>query len=234
MAFGAFKGIGELLSTIEVHSNKECSLPPILDTDPILAAHFLTIADSEKSLELCLSMYDSLRKGSNKYPIFESCINWSFTNFLWFWRFTKELISIVTNGERTLPPDLVKFCPKIDERRDRRGIVDIYPPVFYRNKRAVPVSFRSRVKNDIDKYRIQYIAANYTLEDFRDGLPAWYSISNTIIFEDYNVNTNTRIRVIHKNMEFKYYICGASDNWREIENVPAEMDHVIAALIFRN
>lgn len=235
MAYCSFEVITELLKKIEVHSNKQCSLPTVLDRDPVLAASFLTIADSEKNLELCLAMYDSLRKGENKYPIFESCVGWSLTNYKWFMDFTKELLKLVAGEDKTLPPDLMQFSPK-GSKKDKKEVVELFPPLNYNKSkhRAEPVKFRSRIKNVIDMYRIKYIAANYTLEDFRGGFPAWYSLGDTIVFENYNMRTNVRTRIVHKGGEFRYFICGASDNWKEIDEVPLEMDHIVSAILFRN
>ena len=67
-----------------------------------------------------------------------------------------------------------------------------------------------------------------------DAYPAWYLINTTTVFEQYSEKTNTRVRVDFREGEFMYFIAGASDNWQRIEEVPAEMDHVIAALLFRS
>lgn len=225
-----FSSIGELLKNTEVHSNKDCYMPPILDRDPVFAANFLTIKDSEEVLEKLLEMYNSLREGSNKYPILKACVLKSFTNFKWFMDFTKELIKINDIGE--FPVDLIKFCPKSNTRE----VFEIFPPLTYNKKkhRGVPLNFKSRVKDEIDMYRILYISQNYSLEDFRNGYPAWYSLGDTIVFENYNIRTNTRVRIIHRGGEFMYFLCGASDNWKEIRDVPLEMDYVVAALLFRD
>ena len=80
-----------------------------------------------------------------------------------------------------------------------------------------------------------YIMENYDMSEFvDDAYPNWYLIKDTTVFEQYSEKTNTRVRVDFRNGEFSYFIAGASDNWKKVEGVPLEMDHVIAALIFRS
>ena len=220
------------LEHIEVHNQKECAYPPILDKDPILAANFLTIEDSGKCLEIMLSAFEGLKKGERTYPLIEYCILWSFTNFNWFVSFTKELIKLIAEDKKYSFP--IELCPEYDEKKDKKGITEFFPPTKYAKKRAHPVKFRNKIKDSIDMYRILYIASNYYLEDFRGGFPAWYSIGDLVVYESYNAKTNVRIRVIHRDKEFRYFICGASDNWKEIMEVPLEMDYIVTALLFRD
>ena len=216
------------LEHIEVNSQKECTYPIILDKDPVLAADFLTIEDSEKCLEIMLNAFGGLEK----YPLLEFTLSWSFTNFNWFVKFTKELIRLIAEDKKYTFP--LELCPKYDDKKDKRGLVEVFPPVKYSKKRAHPVRFRSKIKDPIDMYRILYIASNHYLEDFRDGFPAWYSIGDLVLYENYNARTNVRVRVIHRDKEFRYFICGASDNWKEVMEVPLEMDYIVAALLFRD
>ena len=221
----------------EVHSMKECKLPIILDKDSVYAANFLTIKDSEEMLELMLTVFKGIKSGECKYKLAEACVMWSFTNFNWFVKYTEELIKLVLGeGEKFDFP--MELCPQPVNRavKDQHNKVFFCPPVKYnvRKHRAELVEFRSKVINPIDCYRIQYISQNYYLEDFRGGYPGWYSLSDVVVYEDYNPRTNNRIRIVHRNGEYSYYITGASDNWKEIVDVPLEMDYVISALLFRN
>ena len=76
---------------------------------------------------------------------------------------------------------------------------------------------------------------NYDMSDFiDDAYPAWYLLRETTIFEQYSEKTNTRVRIDFRNGEFMYFIAGASDNWHQISLVPEEMDHIVAALLFRS
>ena len=49
-----------------------------------------------------------------------------------------------------------------------------------------------------------------------------------------NIKTNKRVRIDFNKGELLYFIAGASDNWKQVVNVPIEMDYVITALLFRN
>ena len=50
----------------------------------------------------------------------------------------------------------------------------------------------------------------------------------------YSYKTNTRIRIDFRNNNLYYFIAGASDNWREIEDVPNEMKYVVYSLLYKN
>lgn len=226
----------DILNT-EVHSNKECTTPCILDRDAVLAANFLTIEDSKDTLELMLNVFKGLRSDDCKYPLAKMCVMWSFTNFNWFVKFTEELIRLVLGDDEKFdfPMDL---CPPIVNcgTKDQFGKAYFCPPLKYntKKKRAELVKFRTKVIDPVDCYRIQYISCNYYLEDFREGYPAWYSLRDVVVYENYSPRTNKRIRIVHRNGEYHYYLTGASDNWKEIMEVPLEMDYVVSALLFRD
>ena len=102
--------------------------------------------------------------------------------------------------------------------------------VLFHNYRVL-----SKKLHFINNYRIKYIMEDYDMSDFIDDCyPEWYLLQNTTIFEQYSEKTNVRVRVDFRDREFVYYVAGASDNWKRIENVPVEMDDVVAALIFRS
>ena len=115
----------------------------------------------------------------------------------------------------------------------------IYQPFFTQVHDGVAIicvpKTLSKQRLPIINYRIKYIMESYDMSDFLDdAFPSWYILQESTIFEQYSEKTNTRVRVDFKDGEFLYFIAGASDNWQRIEDVPAEMDHVISALIFRS
>ena len=208
----------------------ECHMkyPLILDRDPEYAAYSLTKNDCEVTLELMLSAFNSLVSFQKEYPLIEYNILYSATMFDWFVDFTYKLLKLVDEEKEWDVP--------YDFRPEKESPLAFFPPLIYKayKKRAVERKFRSNIKSPIDKYRVIYISQMWDLEDFRGGFPAWYNLYETTIFEEYNPQTNTRVRVTFSRGEFRYFICGASDNWKEITDVPIEMDHVVSALLFRS
>ena len=226
--------INTVLKT-EVHSSKECILPIVLDKDPVLAANFLTIKDSSEVLELMLNVFKGIKEGKSTYKIAEVCVMYSFSNFNWYVKFTEELIRLVLGENKSFDFPMDKCPPmNMNNKKDKYNKVYFCPPVEYYKKKVRLVKFRVRNIDPIDYYRIRYISSYFYLEDFREGFPAWYAMSDVVVYEDYNARTNNRIRIVHRNGEYSYFVAGASDNWKEITDVPLEMDYVVSALLFRN
>ena len=215
------------LSDIEIKSNKELSYPYILDKDPAMAAQYLTIEDCEAAFDLLTHVYKAI-DGTEKsqYKLLEKQLRRR-VMFQWFAQFYKELAKLMELDEYYPIPE-VSFVGV------PRDTIIFYPPLKYQNKKIVELKFPPKIVNTIDKYRCLYIKKKVSLSEFRTGYPAWYSLSDMELFEEYNIMTNVRVRINFVEGEFRYYIAGASDNWKEIRGVPLEMDHIVSALMFRN
>ena len=169
------------LKSIKVKNWEQIYFPYILDRDPIKAANYLTIKDSTLALELLLRAYDSIEEGTNEYPILQYCIVWSHANFEWFVLFTLELIRIVTGEEG-------EFKFPYEARQERKfDPLSFFPPLEYKNKRAIVRKFRKEFTNVVDAYRVLYLSHRYDLHDFRDGFPSWYTLGSLSVFEEYSL-----------------------------------------------
>lgn len=212
---------------------KDCTLPPILDRDPILAANFLTKDDCEKCLELLLDTYTNLGKEVQKNKLLEIEITMSRENFNWFAKFTTEIARLINRiPSLNIPYD---YEDTISEGKKVLP-VSLLPPVVYKTskKKVEPVSYKVRDKDPVNTWRIQYIQEQYEERDFNNGFPAWYIMSEITIYEEYSTRTHCRVKIDFLNGEFIYYIAGASDKWRRIIGVPSEIDNVVASLLFKN
>ena len=212
-----------------VKKPEEAYLPPILDEDPIFAAGFLTIRDSNEALEAMLTAYESIKNCKGLLPLLEYEIMWSKKNFEWFSAFTQELIRLVTDGKTyKIPYELKKGI-------NRKELEFISPLKFnIVSNELERVEFPVRSTDPISLYRVQYLYDYYEVSDFRGGLPAWYTLHDSIVFEKYNPKTNKHIRIVFRDGEFHYLMCGASDNWKEIMDVPLEIDEVVTAFLFKS
>ena len=216
------------LENIVVKNNEQLSYPYILDRDPIIAAKYLTIEDGKEAVELLSYTYRALKgKEKSKYVLLERNMQMHAV-FDWFAKFYTELINYYDmEGYEEVPYDLK---PKGQVNHN----LLFFPPLIYKAKKIIEVKFPSKIVDTVSKYRCLYIKKKVQLSDFKEGYPSWYTLSNMTLFEDYNIMTNTRVKLDFKEGEFRYFIAGASDNWKEIRDVPLEMDHVISALIFRS
>jgi hypothetical protein len=216
----------------KLSSVKQAHYIPVLDRDPVLAARAIVKKDMGKFYKYLVEAFEEIRKDKiYSEPLVETIL-FSKENFLWFAAFLKELENILRVEEYEVPfekaPSYTNSAAPI-----------VYHP-FYANtgkNSLILSSYRilSKKLHPINNHRIKYIMENYDMSEFvDDSFPAWYLIKDTTVFEQYSEKTNTRVRVDFKGGEFSYFIAGASDNWKRIEGVPLEMDHVIAALIFRS
>jgi len=205
--------------------------PPILDYDAVFAAQSLTKGDVKvvyRNLKDCFS-----HLGENKYPILENSILYSVENFMWFSTFFKKVEEIYVGADENFQINY----DKVPE--ESKGLM-FQTPYYVReiaNKdnmhSLAPYTFKLRTNDAVNMYRVLYIKRDLEIDEFYDGFPGWYIMKNTTVFEKYNEKTNVRVRIDFRDGEFYYYVCGASDAWLQIEDVPIEMDDVVSAILFR-
>lgn len=214
-----------------IKSEEEAYTVPVLDRDPVFAANFLTILDSEKALSNLLQTYEGIKKDEEAhYPLLKLQIMWSRENFEWFSTFTQELVRLVADGKSYRVPY------KLIEKVKKGNKLSFISPISFNkenNQILFPV-FPISTEDPIAKWRWKYLEERYEPFDYREGLPAWYTLHESIVFEKYDSRANKHVRIIYKNGEFRYLVCGSSDKWQEIVDVPLEMDIVTAAFLFRN
>ena len=211
-----------------VGKDTEAAYPPILDTDPVFAARILCKEDLDIFYIVLRKAFNSICNSgtSSEFPILIDSIMYSKENLDWFMTFYKEME--VLKGE-----DYSYFRAPV--RKFKGKGVDFQPPFYVdSNNKIYYEKIRIKSKNPIIKYRVEYIRRRLDVTAFRDGYPAWYSFDDTTVFEHYDENSNVRVRIDFNNGEFFYYICGASDNWQQLQEVPLEIDYIVSALLFRN
>ena len=215
---------------------------PILDTDPKYSANYMTRADLIDSYELLKEVFEEIANDKIKrvkHRVLADTICFSKENFHWYSIFVKEASRILNMKDVEIP---YYKCPDYSINSDTKGrsLIKVHQPfgVYYNGKRKVYFAEElksNRPQNDpINNYRLKYILSQYELEEFTgNSYPSWYSLDDLTIYEKYCTKTNTRIRVDFKEGDLHYFIAGASDNWKEILNVPDKMKYVIYALLFR-
>lgn len=219
------------LKQYNIESRRQAYYVPILDKDPVFAARALTKKDIEKSYKLLKEVFEEIERGEIYHEPLAYTITFNYENFHWFATFFKELEDILEVEETKIP---FGKCPSANITRQHRPPF-VYQPFYAQGKVLYNYRILSKKLPPVNNYRIKYIMENFDMSEFIDDCyPEWYLIKDTTVFEQYSEKTNTRVRIDFKGGEFSYFIAGASDNWQKIEGVPLEMDHVIAALIFRS
>lgn len=220
------------LKEYKLREVKQAQYIPILDRDPIYAAESLTTKDLKKAYNLLKEVYEDIREGRYYYELLQDTLLYTFNNFMWFASFFKTIETALQQKEFEIP---YEKAPVI---KYGRGI-DVFQPFnhyYDKDKKIRLCQFSTNVRKQlpVNNYRVRYIMESYEMSDFQnDAFPVWYLLQNVTIFEQYSEKTNTRVRVDFRDGKFYYFVAGASDNWQQIEEVPREMNHVIAALIFR-
>lgn len=219
------------LKEYKLKESKQASYISILDKDPVYAARALTIKELGEAYSLLKKVFEDIRDGGCYYEPLQDTVLFCRKNFLWFCSFFKEMEVLLKVEEFQIPYE--KTPPTATHRN-----IKVFQPFYCEENEGELnlVEYPTNVEGQhfINNYRVRYILECYGLEDFQnDSFPVWYLIHDVTVFEQYSEKTNTRVRVDFREGRFLYFIAGASDKWQQIEEVPVEMDHVIAALLFR-
>lgn len=217
---------------------------PVLDVNPVYACRYLTRADLIDSYNLLEEVFKEINSSKIIHEVMVDTILYCKENFLWYSEFFKESAKLL-NSECSIEPDYSK-CPAysreahLEHKPEVPYYIKVHQPfaVYYDDKKknyyAEELKFNREGNDPINNYRIKYIVDQHELSEFVGvSYPTWYSLDDLTIYEKYCTKTNTRIRIDFKDGSLRYFIAGASDNWKEIENVPHSMIHVIFALLFR-
>lgn len=244
-----------ILKSIKTYKSKipeRLAYIPVLDDRPDLAADYLTINDMKSSYELLKIVFDEIKQGKGgTHKILYDTIMFNKQNFDWFCIFFKQLESnlIIENtyeipylfcplGEEDLLDKEEPFTLNLKNKFNKKKPIIHQPFGVYYKKEVYSLDYLPSNKSDVDfvtNYRIKYILESYGLEDFKNStFPSWYSLSETTIYEKYSYKTNARVRIDFKDNTLHYFIAGASDNWREIEDVPEDMNYIVYALLYKN
>lgn len=112
--------------------------------------------------------------------------------------------------------------------------LDIHSPMldnFYLDIVLKHGDIYKNFESNIDISRVLLLQLDPTEEEFQYGLPTWYSEAKGQDFIAFDQTTRRYIKISKRDGNFKYYTSFISDNWREIKDVPKEMDYIINFLI---
>jgi hypothetical protein len=219
----------------KLKSSTQAHYIPVMDKNAVLAARAIVKKDIEKYYKLLKTTFEEIGKDEIYHEPLAETILLSRENFTWYATLLKELENILDVREKYKYEVPFEKCPVTKHIQAPA----VYQP-FRINKckgEYALCNYRilSKKLQPINNYRILYIMENYDMSEFvDDAFPAWYLLKDTTIFEQYSEKTNARVRIDFRGGEFIYYVAGASDNWKKLEGLPQEMDHVIAALLFRS
>lgn len=70
-----------------------------------------------------------------------------------------------------------------------------------------------------------------TFEEFICGVPNWLSQMVPVVLRAYDSDNRRHIKIVNENGRYRYYTSIISDNFKEIKDVPPEMDKIVSYLI---
>ena len=200
---------------------------------PDINANSIPIEEQENAYRALKESFEAIKNNKSKHKFLEECMLSNENTFIWFCTFFRELEKIIApQNERYLVPYDITYLTK-----NRTFLYFQYPMYVTQFKGNYVARYKKYKGNPlaqdiVNKHRAELISKRLEYADFRNGFPNWYVVSH-VVFEKYSSKINKRVKLLYNAKgEFEYYICGASDNWEQIYNVPLEIDDVIACILF--
>lgn len=224
---------GEVVTRIE-----DAYFPPIVDCIPEINAISIPINEQESAYLAIRDSFKALKNGESAHKFLEESMLSTQRTFLWYCTFFKELEKrIIGKGKNADTYEIpFEITPK---NRTKTYIYFQYPMYLKEINKKYIVHYQEHKnsifeKDLIKRHRSELISRRLEVTEFSEGFPNWY-VTPQIVYEKYSSKINKRVRLHYNGKgEFEYYICGASDNWEQIFNVPIEIDDVIACILYRD
>ena len=75
---------------------------------------------------------------------------------------------------------------------------------------------------------------NPTYDEFHFGIPKWFIELSDKIYDSYDPQTGKHVVIRRAGDRYKYFTSFISDNFKEVENVPKEIDSIIDMLLTKD
>ena len=213
------------------------------DKDPVLSARSIPIELIEYTLEGIVlgyakaqeQSYKRINKISSLAKLVCSDLTYSNKNCCWYNLFYNELCNIAKDSGLISAEPLQISGLKV--KSDSMFIINplsLHSPLLDEKYQEV-ISKKEELYSSL--HDVTLISRNIlvdldpTFDDFVKGIPAWYTnLSNTLILS-YDTFSRRHIKIIKDGERLRYYTSVISDDWKEVQNVPSEMDFIIKYLI---
>lgn len=193
----------------------------ILDVDPVLAARSLTTQLMQNYIIALKCTFTVCHRPSlhKRYANNFCCaVKYSSENYIWFSQFYETLTDIVKSKV-----EIADF--------DESYVFDVEGVAFKNNGLSLYPDSKLSIQDQIDVSRATFIKRNYHNSKFPCGLPSWYILTDCKIYEKYDYKLCKSFKVMHEKGRLRYYVAEYFNQWREIKDVPLEMDDFIKHFI---
>lgn len=176
-------------------------------------------------------------------------LRYSQVNFDWirdYWQFAIVTVSLSRRGvEQNLRAELTPETWELFEHRkfvsdhitfDNPDDIELHLHNPYYNKEYLPFLEKLPEADSVVVSRAIIGLMTPCFEDFLSGAPVWLKdCTSGIVLTAYDPENRKHIKIVKDGKRYKYYTSIISDNYKEIKQVPEEMDALVSYLIsYRN
>lgn len=211
----------------------------ILDSNPAIAAKYLTKKDIIDHLKYLIRCFKDLREDTaTDVDVLTTicCMKKNRQTYNWFVTFYKELQKLYKNyiSEEKEYLSYLSFEDSYLTYLDYlpSGSVWFPRPTELLEKRKHLTKYTYSHKNLIMYNRCEYKKYRYSTYDFTCGKPRWYRIKTLIILDTYSKEDSTRFKVLlDSENNFRYFYSVLGTEYIEVKKVPVEIGYLIRGIV---
>ena len=214
----------------------------ITDSDPILSARSTPvellsyISDGIcKGYEMSKSTgYKSIRTITDLSELVHSDLTYSRENYLWYSRYYKEILDIAElAGMKTCRVHL-SVLNIVQGELFFKNPLKLHSPMYDNYYYELYNSNRDKYNDAKTVYALSkmfLVDMKPHFSDFVKGIPTWLIDTTNVVMYTYDKTNRRHIKIERDGNRFRYYTAIISDNWKEIKEVPPDIDVIVQYLI---
>lgn len=214
----------------------------ITDADPILSARSTPIEIVPNIMSGILQGYELAKNNSykrintitNLAELVHSDLTYSRENCLWYSRYYNELSEIANLAGIKVINIPLNVLDIIQGELFFKNPLNLHSPVYdeyYQELYNTNKDKYDQVRNIYTLSKMFLVDMKPNFSDFVKGIPTWLIDTTNIVMYTYDKVNRRHIKIVRDNNRFRYYTAIISDNWKEVENVPADIDIIVQYLI---
>lgn len=132
------------------------------------------------------------------------------------------------------PPMYCEYSPKQNVGEYYSNPLNIHSPLY--DKRYLPLVIEHQEEykdfdNVIDISRLVLLQLEPSEDEFQFGEPIWLHSLENRDFTAFDPINKLHVRIVRTPKKYRYFTSHISDNWKEVCNVPVEIDKIIDCIL---
>ena len=219
-----------------------------LDQDPVMCAQSTPISLYESILPPLRTAIEQIRKVYNtrniKCKVISSPtdleelvlndIGFSKRNRDWYINYYNALAMNYNKLDKTQYPALqCMYAPRLDTGAYFSNPLKIHQPTYDKAYFDLVNTHGDFYKglDSLDTSRAMLIHLSPTPDEFMFGEPAWLSNNTYQDYSAYDPINKIHIKIVRGPKQYRYFTSKISNNWKEVANVPKEIDAIIDCIL---